>query len=460
MKLFLGMDVSKGYADFLLLNEQHQKLEDIFQLDDNQQGHDLLKEQMKRWVKLYKPSIIYSGVESTGGFETNWYHTLLQCRKILPLQTIRLNPRGVKHSSKAELKRNVTDALSAQYIAEYLIRYHSTLRFNELANQDRDGYSALYNHIELLKKQQTQRINQFRQLIYNVFPEILMYCRNQSPHWVLYLLHKYPSADLVGKATVAKLSKIKYISQSKAEIIIKKARQSVVNDTHAGHEFLVAQSAEAIIKLDQEIEKYKKHLIKNCNNSSVTLLESISGVGTYTAIALLQEIGDINRFENTDQLAAYAGIHPVLKESGDKKYSFRMSKHGRAAIRALLYMPAMAAIRVDEHIKSIYHRHRAKGKTHKAAIGVVMHKLLRIVFGVLKNKTSYNKEIDKANAAKTQEANTKEKIEKAEIENKRRLQPLSKKAPISNIQYKKRKAYLEPQSAKTETYEVIPNTPV
>ncbi|MDQ3683588.1 MAG: IS110 family transposase [Bacteroidota bacterium] len=188
MKLFLGIDVSKGYADFLLLNEQHQKLEDIFQLDDNQQGHDLLKEQMNRWVEMYKPSVIYSGVESTGGFESNWYHALFQYREILPVQVIRLNPRGVKHSSKAELKRNVTDALSAQYIAEYLIRYQSTLRFNELSNQDRDGYSALYKHIELLKKQQTQRINQFRQLIYNVFPEILMYCRNPCT-WRKYALH-------------------------------------------------------------------------------------------------------------------------------------------------------------------------------------------------------------------------------------------------------------------------------
>ena len=63
-----------------------------------------------------------------------------------------------------------------------------------------------------------------------------MYCRNQLPHWVLHLLSKYPGAARVTKATVNKLSKIRYISESKAESIIKKARQSVVNDTQPGHD--------------------------------------------------------------------------------------------------------------------------------------------------------------------------------------------------------------------------------
>ena len=110
---YLGIDVSKGYADFIILNSQKKIVVENFQLDDTFEGHCLLFELLSRFFRDHPESIIYAAVESTGGYENNWYNALLAFQGSLNLQTARLNPLGVYHDSKAEMKRNVTDKISA-----------------------------------------------------------------------------------------------------------------------------------------------------------------------------------------------------------------------------------------------------------------------------------------------------------------------------------------------------------
>ena len=59
-EIFLGIDVSKGYADFIPLDD---KGEFSFQLTDNKAGHLLIKQWLDDGAKS-----IYCGVESTGGY--------------------------------------------------------------------------------------------------------------------------------------------------------------------------------------------------------------------------------------------------------------------------------------------------------------------------------------------------------------------------------------------------------
>src|SRR6266542_3802552 len=88
-KLYVGIDVSKGYGDFVMLDEQKQKQEPLFQLDDNIQGHEQLKQILGRYVQQgYK---IYCGLESTGGYENRWIQQLLSWSQELPVQVARLN---------------------------------------------------------------------------------------------------------------------------------------------------------------------------------------------------------------------------------------------------------------------------------------------------------------------------------------------------------------------------------
>jgi len=87
---FLGIDVSKGYADFLLLDEDKNVIEEGFQLSDNKQGRQKLKELIKSW-QAQGLEQLFCGVESTGGYENNWYSYLKSNFKDSKIYVCRIN---------------------------------------------------------------------------------------------------------------------------------------------------------------------------------------------------------------------------------------------------------------------------------------------------------------------------------------------------------------------------------
>lgn len=442
MEGFLGIDVSKGYSDFALIGKNLQLLEDILQLDDTRKGHDQLAHWLECMQKRHGLSEIRCAVESTGGLENNWLAMLVELGSKLPLKVARLNPTVVKKAAEAQLNTNVTDALSAVNIATYLVRYGDKVDYTSPDNRY-SAYRSLFNHISLLNKQKTQLINEMKQLLYMVFPELQRFCKQAIPQWMLELLEQYPTAERLGRAKPSTLAKIKGITLDRASKLIEKARQSVGSRGNDTDGMLIQGMARELAWKQKRVEEYKAQLAKVCVGTEVTLLETMKGVGSYSAAAIMIQIENIERFPTPGHLASYFGLNPKLKMSGDKKAVSRMSKQGRPEIRAILYMCAHSAVRFDDHMKSIYAKHRVKGMVHKQAIGVIMHKLLRVCWGILSREKAYDSRVDRAN----QEVNKKDIIssEIKEIKSKRRLQPFDEDAPISRRATKKRKVHVMSQ---------------
>lgn len=121
------------------------------------------------------------------------------------------------------------------------------------------------------------------------------------------------------------------------------------------------------------------------------LLISIPGIGRLTAHRLLAEIGDISRFEDASQLAAYAGLNPKGFRSGTSvNRKTRISKEGRAFFRYLLYMPAMVAMKHNSIVRSACERLAAHLKHPMELIVAAMKKLMHLVFGVLKHQQPFD----------------------------------------------------------------------
>jgi transposase len=440
MNCYLGIDVSKGYADFILLDPEKKELEECFQLDDTSQGHALLKEQIAHFIGKHHAEAVYCGLESTGGLENNWYKCLTDMGQIMPVKAARLNPNGVKKNAEASLKRNKTDELSARYIAEYMIAQPSSIDYNRKDNHYNSFRSLLTAH-QLQNKQNVQLVNQLKAVLYSVFPEMTRFCKSGMPFWLLALLKKYPTAANIACQKPERLSKIDHLTLEKAQDIIKKAKASIASRSDAADAFLVSTLAEEIEQKQMKIKKIKDFIAANCTGAEVELLKSIKGIGAFSAAAIMIEIEDIKRFPSPKQAASYFGMHPEQKQSGDKQSLPKMSKKGRPALRALLYMCAQTAVVHDPHMKEIYLRHRSNNKNHRQVIGVIMHKMLRIVWGVLNSNTPYNTETDRANQAKNTLKNLKEQGQKQQM--KRRYQQPDAQAPITRKEYKKRKAHSE-----------------
>lgn len=447
MKMYLGIDVSKGYADFVLLTEQLTRQEKTFQLDDTNKGHQCLKKWIAKLFKQHPGLELYCGVESTGGFENNWYHALNGISLTTALRVTRLNPSVVKNASKALLNANKTDAESAHDIASYLKRYEDQLDFSTQDNQYA-SFRSLSNHLDLMTRQKTQVINELKQLLYTSFPELQRYCKKSVPKWVLELLIAYPSPGKLSRAKASKVASLKGITLLKAEQLIEHAKDSVSSRNTITDEYLLVSMAKEILRKEDIIKDLKAHLGEKCHGTETELLETIKGIGAYSAAAIMIQIENIHRFESPKALASYFGLHPVLKMSGDHQWKSRMSKQGRSAIRSVLFMCANSAVLADTHLRAIYARHRANGKSHKAAIGIIMHKMIRIIWGILFNRKPYDPNVDQTNQAKNPSLPNQDEL--AEMTNKRRFQSFDQSAPISRIDTKKRKAHATSQVSKAE----------
>lgn len=236
-----------------------------------------------------------------------------------------------------------------------------------------------------------------------------------------------------------KLSEIKGIGMDKARALIQKASQSTERISSQIQHVIAATSKEILHK-EQLIGNEKAYLTRLYEDQEqVKLLNSIKGVGVESAVILMLEIEDISRFESAKKLAAYFGVHPTFKQSGDGTWGSHMSKKGRSEVRAVLYMTALSGIRCNPLFKKIYARHRAKAMKHYQAMGVVMHKLLRIIYGILKHKTTFDPKIDEENIRKSAEKTQQMKEEKSREEKKYRYQALTTDGPLSRRAAQKRK---------------------
>lgn len=461
--IFIGVDVSKGYADFCILNSDKQRTEDNFQLDDQKEGHEKFKEKL---VDLSASKTqVFVGLENTGGYERNWMNAVKQLSKKHPeIKIYKFNPKAVKHQIESLMKRVVDDSISAYGIALYMINHHQVLEKNwsKSLNKSDENTSEQLLHMMImgLIKQRTAKLNQLEKLIYGVFPELLQYTKNSFPIWLLKLLEKYPSKHKIQTAKVCGMTKIKGVTNVKAEELKTKAKKSVGSLSGEVVETIVNQYCKDILYLNDEINKLKSILVKTYSETSdLKLINSIKGIGDWTAVSFLIELGDYERFESTDQLAAFFGVNPSFKQSGDGKYKVKMSKLGNSRMRAVLYNIAHNLVMHNPYFKDIYAKHKAKGKTHKAVMGILMHKVLRILWGMLKTQTEFNKDVDIQNQERNQTNNEKE-IELINSKS-RRYQDVSLDAPVSRRNFNKRKATLQPQSSTAdESYEVKESSPV
>jgi len=450
---FLGIDVSKGYADFILMDETKSIIEQSFRLNDTGKDHKQLGELIDKWLASGLETI-FCGVESTGGYENNWYNYLQGLGSGKAVKVTRLNARGVKGISDAALTRTITDQVSAVSIAYYLVCFAQKVRYSgdckDASSSFRDARSH-YNFIRMLQKQKVQVSNQLEKILYEHFNEMLIYCRHGVPLWLLNMLKRYPSASAVKKAGIKGLEKIKGISPGKALSILKKAAASS-REPGGTITYTLSSMAEEILYKEEQIERHKFKLSRGfTDNEDVKLLQSMPGIAIDSAVGLIIEIEHIDRFTTCKKLCAYFGVHPTFRQSGDGTWGSHMSKKGRSAVRKILYMSALTAIRWNPSLKQLYARKRSNGFNHYQAMGVIMHKLLRMIFGMLKNKSTYNIAVDNANQQKAQQKQqeTQDDQKKQRKENKKNLfryQDPTLEAPISRQAAEKIKKQMTSQT--------------
>ncbi len=123
------------------------------------------------------------------------------------------------------------------------------------------------------------------------------------------------------------------------------------------------------------------------------LLESIPGIGEVTAVALVAELCPIDRFPNIEKLCSYAGLVPTNHQSGESSYQGHLKRDSNQTVRWLLVEASWVHRREDTRsdvAKLAKRVSRRRGKQKGNVAGA--HKLLKIVYAVLKRGTPYTPE--------------------------------------------------------------------
>lgn len=443
---YIGIDVSKGYADFVIVDACKQVVEQAFQLDDTFEGHHRLYQVLTRFAEARPDAELFAAVESTGGYENNWLGALRRFQASLPIQAARLNPARVLGHANAGGCRTTTDATSAYYIATYLVAHPKKVPY-----QHDDSLATLraqWSFIEQLKKQRTALLNQLESVLYRVQPELVASLTGTTPVWLLKLLKRYPTAQRLARAHAKTVAKIPYITFERAEGLIRRARRSVGSATDAATEQLVRELARQVLHLDGLIKKQQEALTEALElPEEVELLKSFGHIGDYSAVGLLLEIQTVERFASAKKIAAFFGVHPVFKHSGDGIGQMRMSKQGSSRMRALLYWITLGAIQDHPIIAPLYRRLvEEESKDKMVAVGACMHKTLRILYGILKHRRAFDPEVDRRNRERSSVQQTLPGSDQRH-RHKRRYQDYDSAAPISDRAKKRRRAQKPSQDA-------------
>lgn len=155
--------------------------------------------------------------------------------------------------------------------------------------------------------------------------------------------------------------------------------------------FLVARQLRHIDELDQLIDEVSAQIEEQMRpfEEEIALLDTIPGVGRWSAEVMLAEIGtDMSRFPTAGHLASWAGMCPGNNESAGKRKSGKTRK-GSPWLRVSCTESAYAAGRGKTYLAAQYHRLMPRLGKKKTAVAVG-HSILVIAYYVLTRHQPYS----------------------------------------------------------------------
>jgi transposase len=144
--------------------------------------------------------------------------------------------------------------------------------------------------------------------------------------------------------------------------------------------------------LKDVLRKIKNNLKDYGFESLVEKLKSIPGISNLTAIALVTEIMDINRFKRLDELCSYVGLVPSMRDSGETEKTMGLSRRQSKYLRNVLIESSWVAMKVDPALTMSFNKLIKRMPKQKAIIKIAKKLLNRIKY-VWKNDQVYQKAV-------------------------------------------------------------------
>ncbi|MBQ7993891.1 MAG: IS110 family transposase [Solobacterium sp.] len=308
---------------------------------------------------------------------------------------------------QTNLHGNKTDDLDCTHIAnayygdEKLLPFHKQSdRFVKMRALNR-YYETELQHLRMRKVS-------FRACLDIIYPLLDKVFKGRASLYdpvPMEILKKYPHPSLLTKHREETIVKAIVKKTNHKEDFVREIVHKIYEWAKVCYSGVDAEDLE-VIKFPEMIEELQNQM-KCCNSILQELISeakevpyfpcvvSIVGIGENLAARLIAELGDLTRFKNRRALAAYAGLNPKIRQSGDVDGThLKIEKKGNRHLRCLLFLGASCNYRLKKH-DPIYEFNQKKRQQSqsplkpKAANIAAAHKLLVVIYALSKNGELY-----------------------------------------------------------------------
>jgi len=395
--LHAGVDLALDSNVIIVLDENARQC-DRFHFPQDIDGYQYMLERLRKVCHKQGASQVVVAMEPTNYFWkllANWLEQNQVAYHMVNAYTVN------KHREGDQIDRSKDDPRDAFVIGDL----SRTGKYTETQLQ-RGDYAELREYATLYY-QTVKNVHREKSILWGligqVFPELSRAFKSFSGATITALLKTCPAA-----VSIRALSEENFIAQVTTAFSGKRLCQSKLRQayrlarTSIGLVDGIQANALAIQIHLNHLETLQKEIIqiitalKRCIQQveAAKYLLSMKGLNSLSVALFLAEIGDPGRYRSASQLVKMAGIQPVPNSSGRKQRSSTpMSHQGRPGLRSTLYFACLRLIQVDRRFQEVYHYLQTRTKnplTKMQALGVLMNKLLQVLWALMRQKIFYN----------------------------------------------------------------------
>ncbi|MCJ7615316.1 MAG: IS110 family transposase [Desulfobacterales bacterium] len=395
--LYVGIDVSKDKSDICIKDKLGNDLIKRLIITNKKADLGHLYETIERIrSKIPGNSDVVFGMEATGVYSLPLYSALTRDGHKVKLY----NPIQTNGFRKINIRKTKTDPIDAAILTD-MLRFSEPPEVNPIKDLNLYQLRELVRIRDRLIDKQTVCKVQLVRNIDTVWPDYSSVMKRATGATSIAILKKY---SVPSKVRAESFEKFYELVKKKSHSKISRTTAEEIY-THAGN-ILTIPELDSIISVEiktliTELELYGEQIrsIEKRIEQMMKLVDSkimsIPGIGYTLGPMILGEIGDADRFSTAKKLIAFAGLDPVVSQSGRfENKSGPISKRGSPLLRKALFLAANVARQNDENLKRFYDKKISEGKHHFSALNAVAAKLLRITYWVLKNNKEYQTQLN------------------------------------------------------------------
>lgn len=395
--LILGCDVGSETHYLRAIDTRGRELsKSAYSFRNNCEGFQSAKKWAVELAAKNEKKQIVLGLEPTGHY---WF-CLATWMIANGISVVQVNPYAVKQTKEVEDNSQLKDDTKDPKLIANLVK-DGNFGMPYLPEKVYAELRRLSMFREQLNEDRIRAINRMHREMKIYFPEYKEALGRVEGAFSLELLKQTPFPEEIqtlGEEGIRQIwhdAKLRGRGYSRVREIVGYAKTSVgMKDGAEASAMAVKWFVKEIRELDEklaEIEKLMREKYQEIPYAK-NILE-ISGIGENTLSGILAEIGDISRFDDVKEIQKLSGLGLVACSSGKHKGETKISHRGRKRLRYWLFQAAKSAVAHAEEFKElhVYYTTRADNPLKKMqSLIVIACKLLRIIYGILKNGTVYD----------------------------------------------------------------------